>query len=285
MREKLCALQDLRKWVWSGMFLAVGGGPLRITPMALLREVLRSGVRDLDLLVTPTGGLGVDMLIGAGVARSVEFAQIVLDEFGMAPHFRRQAEAGRLRCKDHTCPALLSGLQAAAMGIPFIPVRGLIGSDYLRVRPEFKVVQDPYSGEEIVVVPPLAPDLALIHAIKGDRYGNLLLERTEDDQLLIRAAKRVVASVEELVEPEELRRSPEGVWVPSLYVDAIIPLPYGAHPTDCRGYYPIDEDHIREYLEASQSPEAFQEYLERYVYRAADHEAYLEVIGSKATPA
>jgi glutaconate CoA-transferase subunit A len=221
------------------------------------------------------------MLIGAGAVHSVEFAQIVLGEFGMAPHFRRMAQAGKIVCKDNACPALLSGLQAAAMGIPFIPVRGFLGSDYLRVRKDFKIVKDPYSDEEIVVVPPLAPDLAFVHAIKGDRYGNLLLERTEDDQLLIKAAKAVVASVEELVETTELQQSTDGVFVPSLYLDAVVQLPYGAHPTDCRGCYPLDEGHIQEYLEAAQSPEYFQRYLEHYVYHTPDHDAYLEAVGIK----
>lgn len=284
MSEKIIPLKELQRFVWSGMVLAVGGGPLKITPMALLREVLRTGVHDLEVLVTPTGGLGVDMLIGSGVVRSVEFAQIVLEEFGMAPNFRRMVQSGQVACKDTSCPALLSGLQAAAMGIPFIPVRGFIGSDYLRVRKDFKVLKDPYSEEEILVVPPLAPDLALIHAIKGDRYGNLLLERTEDDQLLVKAAKRVIASVEEVVDTTELKQSTEGVFIPSLYIDAIVPLPYGAHPTDCRGHYALDETHLQEYLEAAQSPEGFQGYLEKYVYQTPDHEAYLERIGIKVAP-
>ncbi len=146
-----------------------------------------------------------------------------------------------------------------------MPVRGFVGSDYLKARPDFKVVQDPYTGEDVVVVPPIIPDIALIHALRGDAEGNLLVDRMEDDHLLTQASQRVIASVEEIVPTGTLAETPEGLFVAGLYVTALVHLPHGAHPTACRGYYAHDPAQVRRYLEAARTPQAFQAYLDEYV--------------------
>lgn len=160
-----------------------------------------------------------------------------------------------------------------------MPVRGHVGSDYPRLRPEFKVIQDPYSGDEVLLVPPIAPDVALIHALKADPHGNLLLEETEDDALLAQASRRVIASAEEIVPPEELRRSPRGTFLSGIHVTAVVHLPGGAHPTACRGAYALDDAAIREYVAAGRDEAAFETYLRRFILEVADHEAYLERVG------
>jgi glutaconate CoA-transferase subunit A len=146
-----------------------------------------------------------------------------------------------------------------------MPVRGFIGSDYLHARPDFKVIQDPFTGEEVVVVPPITPDVALIHALKGDAQGNLLVDRIEDDHLLAQASQRVIASVEEIVPAGTLAETPGGLFVSGLYVTALVHAPCGAYPTACRGYYAYDPVQISSYVEAAKTPEAFRSYLDALV--------------------
>jgi glutaconate CoA-transferase subunit A len=160
-----------------------------------------------------------------------------------------------------------------------MPVPGHVGTDYEKLRPEFKVIADPYSGKEVFLVPPLVPDVALLHALAADRAGNLLLEEKEDDFLLAQASRVVVASAERIVETAELRRADYGVFLQAIYVTAVVPLPGGAHPTSLRDAYGLDERHLREYLARAASDESFRAYLDRYVFEPKDHEEYLERVG------
>jgi glutaconate CoA-transferase subunit A len=146
-----------------------------------------------------------------------------------------------------------------------MPVRGFLGSDYLKARPDFRVIQDPFTGEDVAVVPPITPDVALIHALKGDPDGNILVDRLEDDHLLAHASQRVIASVEELVPAGIMTETPEGLFVSSLYVTALVLAPHGATPTGCRGYYAHDAVLLRRYLDAAKTPEAFRAYLDAFV--------------------
>jgi len=151
-----------------------------------------------------------------------------------------------------------------------MPVRGLVGTDYVKVRPDFKVIQDPFSGEDVVVVPPVTPDVALIHALKGDGDGNILVDRMEDDHLLAQGSRRVVASVEEMLPSGALADTPEGMFLSGLYVTALVHVPRGAYPTGCRGLYEHDPAEIRAYLEAAKTTEGFQAYLREKVGNAAE---------------
>jgi glutaconate CoA-transferase subunit A len=146
--------------------------------------------------------------------------------------------------------------------LPFIPVRGFLGSDYLKARADFWVVRDPFTGEDVVVVPPITPDVALIHAFKGDPDGNILVDRLEDDHLLAQASQCVIASVEEIVPAGSVAETPEGLFVSGLYVTALVLAPRGAMPTGCRGYYAHDPVHLHRYLQAAKTPDTFRAYLE-----------------------
>lgn len=160
-----------------------------------------------------------------------------------------------------------------------MPVPGHIGSDYERIRPDFKVIPDPYSSGQVLVVPPIAPDLSLVHAIAADPEGNLLLEEKEDDFLLVPASRAVIASAEVIVTAGELSRMGYGLRVQGIHVDAVVEAPGGAHPTQAHGRYPLDERHLLDYIEASKSDLTFKPYLDRYVFGPADHRAYLGLVG------
>lgn len=234
--------------------------------MALIRELIRAGRHDLSVICVGAAAINADLLIGAGVARSLEFSQVSLGEFGFAPHFRRRFEDGSLSGFEHACPSLASAVLAGAMGIPFIPVRGLIGTDYMRIRPDFHIVSNPYDEQEqIAIVPAIRPDIALFHAYLADTEGNVIAHPSQNNRILAQASKQTIVSVEEIVSPEELRRA-EGSIIPSAFITAIVHAPYGAYPTSCPGRYEIDNEHVRTYVEASRSEAGFAEYVKRYIF-------------------
>ncbi|NPU84313.1 MAG: hypothetical protein HPY65_07475 [Syntrophaceae bacterium] len=163
--------------------------------------------------------------------------------------------------------------------MPFIPVIGFLGTDYMKIRDDFKVVKDPYSGEDYVVVPPIIPDVAVIHGLKGDRFGGVTVLGARNDRLLATAARKTIAVIEDLVEPGEVLPGLQEVYVAPVHVDAVVVAPGGAHPTECPGRYEIDAGHIMTYLTAAKDEASFQNYLETYITGPADHEAYLEKVG------
>jgi glutaconate CoA-transferase subunit A len=162
--------------------------------------------------------------------------------------------------------------------VTFLPIKGLEGSDILKVR-GFKTVTCPYTGETYIACPRIEPDVAIMHGQRADVYGNVQLEGPPLDHIIMaKAAKRVIISVEEIVPTDKIRECPVATSIPHYMVDAIVEMPYGAHPASCHGYYESDRDHVREYARASETPEGLQEYLDRYVYGVRDHGEYLEKV-------
>lgn len=163
------------------------------------------------------------------------------------------------------------------MNVPFAPARGLLGTDYMRIRPDFLRTANPYDpDEEIALVPALAPDVAVFHGFRGDRFGNVVTTGTADAKLIAQAARRVIATVEEVADGNLAEEPHTGVLVPGVHMSAVVRAPRGAHPTSCAGYYGDDADHIRAYMRAAASAETFQGYLERFVLGTRDHAEYLE---------
>jgi len=172
------------------------------------------------------------------------------------------------------------------MNVPFAPVRGLLGTDYMKIRPDFLRVPNPYDPEEeIALVPALAPDVAVFHGFRGDRFGNVVTTGTADAKLIAQAARRVIATVEQLA-PGDLATEPHtGTLVPGIHVSAVVHAPRGAHPTSCAGLYGDDGEHIRAYMGAAASDEGFRAYLERFVLGTRDHAGYLERVAEDALAA
>ena len=167
------------------------------------------------------------------------------------------------------------------MNVPFAPVRGLIGTDYMKIRQDFRTIANPYDPrEEIAVVPAIAPDVAVFHGLAGDGAGNVLTSSTVDARLIAQAARAVIATVERISE-EDLARSPHtGTLVPGIHVSAVAHVPRGAHPTGCEPCYADDGGHIREYLRAAATDEGVRTYLERHVLGTRDHAEYLERVAA-----
>ena len=231
--------------------------------MAATRALIRRGARDLHLLAVPQSGIQADMLIGAGCVSVVETAAVSLGELGSAPRFTAALKSGDLTIRDSTCPAIHAGLQASEKGLPFMPLRGLIGSDLLRVREDWKVSENPFEqGDQIVVLPAIQPDIALFHAPFADRNGNIWVGRRRELVTMAHAARRTLVTVEEIRDINLMEDEPlAGGSLPALYVSAVALAPNGAWPLGLAGEYAPDSAHLAHYAKQARSADGFQGYL------------------------
>ena len=236
--------------------------------MAATRALIRRGVRRLTLIAVPTSTLQADMLIGAGCLETIETSAVSLGEFGAAPRFTAAVTGGTLRVKDATCPALHAALQAAEKGVPFMPLRGLIGSDLVTHRPDWRVIDNPFGNHDpIVLLPAIAPDVALFHAPMADRAGNVWIGRDRELVMMAHAAKKTVVTVEKihdgnLFDDPVLAAGALG----ALYVETIAVEPKGAWPLGLADHYAPDAGHIAEYARLAATAEGFARYLDQHVH-------------------
>lgn len=250
-------------------------GSVDMAPMALVRELIRAEVKGLHLVCSGSVGLNADMLVGSGAVDTIELSHVMLGESGLAPRFRRLAEQGAIRTLDHTCPGMSAAISAGAMGIPFIPVRGLLGTDYLQVRDDFKVIADPFEpGQEIVVVPAITPDVCIFHAYQADEEGNVIVSRSQNIKQLVQASLINIATVEETVTTDRLDDS-LGARIPSAFLTAVVTAPYGAHPSGCPTYYEADRTALAHYANEAKTKETFDRYLSRHMLAYTDHRDYV----------
>jgi glutaconate CoA-transferase subunit A len=297
MVDKLRTLaQAVSEFVPDGAHIAFGGFTMQRHPMAFVRELIRQGKRDL-VVYGHSPGIDLDMLIGAGAVRRIEVAYVG-DEMFVSPgrNFRRAIEQGSIQFDDYSNFGATLRLVAGAMGLPFIPARTLLGSDMVerwgfpaverrsdpRAAPKKLAWMDcPFTGERVVLLPAVNPDVAVIHAqLVGEEGTVRLLGQSFADEFMAAAARRVIVTAEQVVGEAFIRRSPEQNVVPFFRVDAIVQVPYGAHPTACHGAYDYDPQHYAIYAEAARrGPESFAGYLKEWVFDPSDHWDYLERIG------
>ncbi len=237
-------------------------------PMEATRALIRRGIKRLHLVALPTSSLQADLLIGAGCVERLETSAVSLGEFGPAPRFSAAITSGSIQMKDATCPALHAALQAAEKGVPFMPLRGLIGSDLLKYRDDWKVVANPFGKDDpVVLLPAIKPDVALIHAPLADRAGNVWIGRQRELMTMAHAARLTVATVER-VQDANLLDDPVTAagTLPGFYVENVAIAEHGAWPLSLPDFYPLDAAHLAEYARLAQSEDGFAEYLDRYVY-------------------
>lgn len=272
------SLSEAMAEIPDGARVALGGWIFNGQPMALVRALIRKGARDLDLVPAP-GSIAPDMLIGAGCARSTCCVFISFEQFGLAPHFRRQAEAGTLKVYDLDGPAIAGGLRAAICDLPFMPVPDL-GTDLPKHAPEHYRELPTAPGErKLLAVTAIRPDVCLLHAQQADDLGNVQYLGTPFfDAMLAQASRKVIVSVDRIVSRETVRASNHLTKLPRAMVDMIVEAPFGAHPTSSPSLYRNDDEHLRQYVEASRTDAAFQGYLQQFV-QPQRHDAYLDAIG------
>jgi len=277
--SKLVSLDEAVADIADGSKLGLGGWIFNSQPMALVRALIRKGARDLDLVPTP-GSIAPDMLIGAGCVRSTVCVFISFEQFGLAPHFRRQAEAGTLKVTDLDGPAIAGGLRAAICDMPYTPIPDL-GTDLPRHAPEhYRPLPSAPGERKMYATPAIKPDVCLIHAQQADEYGNVqFLGSPFFDAMLAQASRRVIVSVDRIVSTDTIRRNNHLTKLPSVMVDAVVEAPWGAHPTASPSLYRSDERHLKEYVKASASAEAFTAYLQEYARAPGAQSGYLDALG------
>lgn len=298
MHSKLMSLEEVAALVPSGASLSVGGFTSQRHPTALLRALVRRAVKDL-VVFCHSAGSDVDLLIGSGCVRRLEGAYLADGVFApIAVNWRRFVEAGRIEFEDYSNAAMMARFAAGAMGLPFFPTRSMLGSDLLareglgadarRADPsaapkKAEVLDCPFSGERIVLVPAIRTEFCLLHVQKASPQGLLRIEGQEflDVQQAL-AARTVVATCEELVDDEVLRRDPERNRIPPFAVHGVVHLPWGSHPHSVHNYYDYDPEHLAEFSRLARSEDTFRRYLDRYVFGARTHESYLEAVGGEA---
>ena len=280
MKEKLVAVDEVVSVVKDGDSIGIGGASLVYKPMAVIRGIIRQGIKDL-IVYTLMGDVDVDMLIGTGCIRSLRVGYVGFPMIGMAPNFRRAAENGQIEVEEYSELTFCLGLRAGYMGIPFFPTRSLLGSDILKIRKDFKVFDCPITNQKLVAIPAIKPDVALVHGYQADPYGNVQgLER----QIMIdfitsmaKSANKTIVSVEKIISHEEVLQHPEKIILPHYEVDFLVEVPYGAHPSGFLPLYPPDITHLAEYRMAASNPESFRGYMEKYVYSVKTQEEYLKI--------
>lgn len=263
---RLTSIERMAAAIPDGTLLAVAKD-VSGAAMAVTRELVRAGVRGLHLLCVPTSGLQADVLIGAGAVATLETSAITLGEFGPGPRFVAALREGSISMRDATCPAVYAALQAGEKGLPFTPLRGLIGSDLLRVRPDWTVIDNPFEpGDPIALLPAIRPDVALLHAKLADRDGNVFIGRDRELMLIAHASRRTLVSVEAITDDNLLDDEARvGSVLPSMYVDEVALAPRGAWPLGCPDRYPIDEDALQRYATMARSPEGFAAWLQGWL--------------------
>jgi len=268
---EIVSLQALAAEVKSGMKVAVPADYCGVA-MAATAAILAEGPRDLHLVCVPVTGMQGDMLIGGGLVGTLESSAVTLGEAGGAPRFIDGVRCGAFRLMDATCPAVHSGLIAAQKGVPFLPIRGIIGSDLLKTRTDWRIIDNPFGTDDpIVVVPAIHPDIALFHAPEADRYGNVRIGRRRELVTMAHAAKATLVTVERISETSLLHdeNSAAGV-LPALYVNTIALAPRGAWPIGLWGEYPSDPDEIARYAAMARTADGFAAYVDGFSRRLAE---------------
>lgn len=279
--EKVMDLKEaVKKFVKDGDYVAFGGfGHVRV-PMAVIYEIIRQGRRNLAV-AGKTAVHDLDVLIAAGCVSKIEVAYSAGHELrGLSPASRRAIEGGKVRvAAEWSNAALAWRFRAAAAGLPWMPARVMMGTDTFR-KSAAKVVLDPYTKKPILLIPACFPDVAVVHAHRCDAYGNCQIDGiTVEDVDIARAAKRLIVTTEQIVPAEKIRERPWNTVVPFFLVDAVVEVPFGAHPCNMPTLYYFDEEHISEYLQLTRTEEGAKQYFEKYVYGVGDHFEYLERVG------
>jgi 3-oxoacid CoA-transferase subunit A/glutaconate CoA-transferase subunit A len=283
LEDKRTTLREaVAQYVADGALIACGGfGHIRVS-MAAIYEIVRQRKRNLTFC-GKTAVHDSDILIAAGCVKRIEVAYAFGHELrGLSPASRRAVEGGRCRVVAEISNA---GYQwrflAAAMGLPFVPARVMLGTDTL-AHSSARVVEDPFSGKPVCLLPACYPDVVLMHVHRCDRYGNAQIDGIIiEDFELARAARRLIVTTEEVVDEDVIREHPQRTAIPYYLVDAVIQVSHGAHPTLMPDLYYFDETHIGEWLRLSKTEEGAAEYFDRYVYPVGSFAEYLELIGGQ----
>ncbi len=256
-------------------------GFTHLIPFAAGHEIIRQGKRDL-VLARATPDLIYDQMVAAGCARKVIFSYMGNPGVGSLRRVRKAIEEGRLDWEEYSHFGMISRLQAGATGLPFMPIKQTAATDLERANPQIKRITDPYSGEELLTVPALTPDVAIVHVQRADAEGNAHIWGIIGEQKEAAfAAKRVILTAEEIVDESIIRSDPNRTLIPGIIVDAVCHVPFACHPSYAQGYYDRDNAFYLAWDKISKTPESVQAWLDEWVYGTQNHQEYWEKLGEE----
>jgi glutaconate CoA-transferase subunit A len=284
LREKVVSLEEAASFVNDDAMVGIGGSTLSRTPMAMIWQLIRARKKNLSCArcIISTDG---DLLIGSGVANHIMsswFAQGIL--WGLSKVMRHYVENELARYDEWSHMAMGMRFRAGGMGVPFLPMRSMLGSDVARIRPEVKAIDCPFTGEKLLLIPALNPDVALIHVQRCDAYGNAQMDGLQFMDIdLALAAERVILTTERIVSNDQIRRAPDQTKIPFFCVDAVVEVPYGSMPHECYGIYEPAMNHLDAYVEQVNGDpiDGMRQYLDKYVYAPNSWNEFLSLIGTE----
>lgn len=284
-KEVVATVKDAAAMIKDGQTVAIGGFGADNHPMAIVREIIRKGTKDLTIVASATAGLEIDLLIGAGCVKKLIAPYVGQEMYCPIGHnYRKYAESGAIEVLESSEYILYAGLFAAASGQEFFAWRGGVGTSIPDLNPNYVQFTDPIGKKkQILAIPPLRPDWAIIHVGWSDGYGNgQHLGARFGDRWLARAANRIMTQAERIVPNSVIRKNPFMTTI--AYADVVVEAPYGGHPYASHGFYKEDVEYIQDYVKCSEANRkgdsaTWQDYLKRHIQ--ADHYAYLEKVGIK----
>ncbi len=289
MISKVMGLKEaVSRFVFNGAVVGLGGQNIGRCAMAAVHEIIRQEKRDLTL-VGCNLSISMDLLVGADLVRRCEGGSGNLERFGSTFCWRRKVQSGEVEMEDFSHLGMVSRFLAGEMGLPFMPIKSLLGSDILvhsapSTVKKFETIDNPWNpGEAVVLLPALNPDVSIVHVQKSDSMGNMIIEGfTTHEPEMVRASKHTIVTCEEIIDTGQIRSDPERTTLPHLYVSAVVHQPWGAHPTSTYRYYDYDADHLRFYQGCARAGGGqFKDYLDKFVYGCESFQDYLEKVGGK----
>ncbi len=281
MRSNILTIEESIKKIDNGCKIAIGGSILGDHPMGLVRALIRSKVKNITVQ-TILGGLDIDLLVGSDCIKRVEAAYVGFGPLGLAPNFRRFVQQGKIEMIDFSEVSMLARFRAAALGMPVMVVRSILGTDIMKNKDYVKVINCPFTNIPLALVSAATPDFALLHVAECDEFGNVRRPKSQSnpnsDEWLAAAANHIILSTEEIIPHSLVLREPYNTWISAKKVRAVVLIQRGAHPCSCNGRYKTDNNHINTYLEASKNEDNFNYYLSKFVIGCKSNEEYLKLV-------
>lgn len=277
--KRMSEAEAVRRFIHDGTYLGVElYGTVRC-PMSLVNEIVRQGIK--NLRIAGQGVFELDMLLAAHLVKALDVTYAGLEVYGISKCLRREVESGRVEtCAEWSNAGISWRFKAAAMGVSFLPVRSMLGSDTLKYSAA-KVVKCPFTGDPIALLPALILDVGLIHVHRADKFGNAQIDGISGYAAeMARASRNLIISTEEVVDSEFIRQKPDRTIIPYYLVDAVVEAPFGSHPGEMCYLYCRDEPQIKSWVEAAEEESSAQAYLQKYIYDVKDHQEYLALIGA-----
>ncbi|MBN2230254.1 MAG: CoA transferase subunit A [Candidatus Thorarchaeota archaeon] len=284
VEDKRITLSEAAKLVSDGDGLFWGGFGYQRAPIAFAHELVRQKKRDLTVY-TCGSEVDLEIMAGAGVATRYEIAFSAIEALGLSYNIRRRVSEGALQVEDYSNLAMALRFLGGALNVPFMPIRSMMGTDMVRLRryrgdDKLKVIDCPFTGEKICLVPSLQPEFSVVHVQRVDKTGNAQIDGIVGEDLEgARCGKKLIVLAEELIDTAEIRTSPDKTKIPAMYVDYVVVLPYIAHPMMCHDYYDYDLEHLMMFHKLTQTEEGWQEYLDNYILGVDNHHGYLDLVG------